>query len=62
MIEDESISGFIHSLDNLLNESYQKLQDKAYQGQLFAFQEKNNVAQTKRVISWTTDKIGVKKL
>ena len=62
VIEDESVSGFIKALNHVLNASYQELQEKAHQGQLFAHDNKNNVAQTKRVITWTNQTFGSERL
>ncbi len=62
VIEDESVSGFVKALNHVLNASYQELQEKAHQGQLFAHDNKNNVAQTKRVITWTNQTFGSERL
>jgi glycosyltransferase involved in cell wall biosynthesis len=51
LFESDDIKGIKKGIENVLNQDYDKLLDKAKKGQLFMAEHKNNKAQTKKIIS-----------
>lgn len=50
--EDDSINGIKKTLENIINSDYKVFLEKAFKGQQFVLNEKNNVKQTKKIIDF----------
>lgn len=56
IFESDNIGGIKKGIENILNQDYGKLLDKAKKGQLFILENKNNKAQTKKILSLIKEK------
>lgn len=53
--EDESVKGMKDKLNEILSFSYEQLQQKGEDAQLYVFKNKNNVVQGLRIIQFTKE-------